>query len=124
MSSKKEALARGCCRILNHVVMKKQSNSHSAIVFIGGDVQTIQREMTDSNPYKKWNLESVVQQIADGHQQSTVLAIQPDRMENGSFSCFDSFVQSDELGNPNYDWTGSGKAALYLKHLFERIDET
>lgn len=79
--------------------------------------------MTGSQ-FEKWSLEAVVQQIAEMEPTSTVLAVQPDRMEHGSFACYDSFVESDGLGSPNYDLTANGKAALHLEKLFQKIDET
>jgi hypothetical protein len=123
-----EEVARGCCRLLqirgpngvNNVIFKPNCAFEQLVIYFGGDVQTVEKEI--KKQYLQWSLEAVVEKLAKVEEQSLVMAIQPLRMEQGTFSCFDNFVKSDWTGAPTHDFKGQGFAIGQLHEILRQAD--
>ncbi|XP_066252133.1 mitochondrial protein C2orf69 homolog isoform X2 [Euwallacea similis] len=86
-----------------------KSNPH-IVVFFPGDVQDYIENMEahrDSKYYKQWNLEDTALTLQNKFPGDHILVVKPSRMALKTFTCFQNFVKSNELGVPehsdNYD---------------------
>lgn len=102
------------------MIIQKAEEARGIIVYFGGDVQTLQCKMKQ---FADWSLENVVEKLAKNHPNWSVVAVQPDRMEQDTFACYDSFVKSDLNGSPIYqpDKYKDGKATLKLESRLKEI---
>ena len=120
-------VARGCVAFQansksNKIVFKPNNKEkvQNIIVYFGGDVQNLESEMLKSKTnakYSKHSIEASVAMIARSYQSSLVLAVLPIRMEMETFSCYDNFVQSNELGAPTHVCTANVQALQFLYNL-------
>ena len=121
-------VARGCMAFqanskLNKIVFKPRELScyKNIIVYFGGDVQNLESEMLKSKTnakYSEHSIEASIAKIAKSYQSSLVLAVLPIRMEMETFSCYDNFVKSNELGAPSHSCSANVQA---LSHLYNVI---
>merc|ERR1712156_69964 len=130
-------LERGCYLIpslvghngeRNNVVFKNsQLESKAAIIFFCGDVMNLEKEMNTHHQYQRftqWSLEAIVDRFSSQNRHCAVIAIQPSRMEQQTYSCFDNFVKSDSYGSPKHDFSGQvGKAVHHLQSILEQLDQ-
>ena len=121
-------LSRGCMAFqanseLNKIVFKPNNEKvNDIIVYFGGDVQNLKSEMLKSRTnakYSEHSIEASIAKIAQSYKSSLVLAVLPIRLEMETFSCYDNFVKSNELGAPtNHSCSGDVQA---LSHLYNII---
>ncbi|XP_066147248.1 mitochondrial protein C2orf69 isoform X2 [Euwallacea fornicatus] len=85
-------------------------NNPHVVVFFPGDVQDYTENMEahrDSKYYKEWNLEDTALKLQNKFPGDHILVVKPSRMALKTFTCFQNFVKSNELGVPehsdNYD---------------------
>ncbi|CAL4079504.1 unnamed protein product, partial [Meganyctiphanes norvegica] len=90
-------------------------------VFFGGDVQDYPEAMQshrDHGQYVEWSLTNVSELLAQKFPTQHIIVIKPKRMEIKTFSCYDNFVQSNNIGAPTHEpWNNS------LIHLRTLITE-
>ncbi|XP_012064239.1 PREDICTED: UPF0565 protein C2orf69 homolog [Atta cephalotes] len=97
----------GRCNDVVYTRPKLQS-THDLLIFFGGDVQDIQKNMekhSDSKKYAKWSLENTATVLSKQFPGSHVFVIRPSRMtisKHAVFSCFDNFVSGDTYGTPTF----------------------
>lgn len=84
----------------------KEAKDNRAVVYFGGDVQNLSNEMSvhrDNKHYIKWSLEETALLLRKAYPLHTIMIVKPRRMERGTFSCFDNFVQSNSCGAPTHE---------------------
>ncbi|XP_060527137.1 mitochondrial protein C2orf69 homolog isoform X2 [Cylas formicarius] len=90
-----------------------------------GDVQDFTENMEahrDNRRHKQWNLERTAQVIQRHFPECHVLVIKPSRMDFKTFSCFQNFVKSDQLGVP--DHTPNHNSLRHLDRLIKNASCT
>ena len=122
-------VARGCMAFqanskLNKIVFKPRELScyKNIIVYFGGDVQNLESEMLKSKTnakYSEQSIEASIAKIAQSYESSLVLAVLPIRMEMETFSCYDNFMKSNELGAPTEHSCSADVQAL--SHLYNLL---
>lgn len=68
----------------------------------------------------RWSLENTCRILGRGFPDHDVVIVRPSRMERGTFSCYDNFVQSNGCGSPTHDYAGFG-ALDQLRHLLANV---
>ncbi|XP_045131605.1 UPF0565 protein C2orf69 homolog isoform X9 [Portunus trituberculatus] len=93
----------------------------AVLVFFGGDVQDYPEVMAahrDHKNYVDWSLTSTATLLASKFPAHHVLVIKPSRMERKTFSCYDNFVSSNNVGAPTHE-----PRVKALSHLATLIPE-
>ena len=87
------------------------------------DVQNIAEDMNSSRneKYIEWSLESIVSKLAETSSSTLVMAVKPNRMEMQTFSCYDNFVKSNEIGVPSHNFGPELNAIRNLHDLLENL---
>ena len=81
--------------------------------------------MVKSKEHKKfleWSLEAVVSKLAVSMPTSLVIAIKPSRMERQTFSCYDNFVKSNNIGVPCHVYDPELGAIHHLHNLLTCLE--
>ena len=107
------SVSRGCLHFYtnsnkrNDIIYKRPPTIiENILIYFGGDVQNIEVEMIKTKEYKKYidySLEGIVSKLTKDFPTSLVMAVKPCRMENETFSCYDNFVESNDLGVPTHN---------------------
>ncbi len=98
------------------------SPAAGALFYFGGDVQTVEAEMlTDFQKYSQWCLESVVSNISHGIPDWHVIAVEPDRLADRTFACYDSFLDCDHTGAPVQ--SHQARAALHFDKILQHLED-
>ncbi|KAL1509453.1 hypothetical protein ABEB36_004187 [Hypothenemus hampei] len=94
------------------------SNNGDVIVFFPGDVQDYIENMEahrDNKYHKEWNLVDTAEKLRQKFPENHILVVKPSRMDYKTFSCFQNFVKSSELGVPNH--TSNYNSLRHLDNL-------
>jgi len=73
------------------------------VLFFPGDVQDlhdVQAKHRDNSRYLCWSIENTCQLLTQAFPHQHIFVVRPVRKQLGTFSCYDNFLQSDNLGNP------------------------
>lgn len=76
----------------------------------------------DNKHYLNWNLEMTAGLLSKKFPTCEIYCIRPTRMQLKTFSCFDNFVNGDEIGSPKHELTLD--SLHHLKSLLENINIT
>ncbi|XP_050293057.1 mitochondrial protein C2orf69 isoform X2 [Anthonomus grandis grandis] len=85
------------------------------VVFFPGDVQDYIENMEshrDNKHHKQWNLEDTALKLQKKFPDEHILVVKPARMDFKTFSCFQNFVNSSDMGVPSHCSDHNG-----LRHL-------
>ena len=105
----------------NTVLYWKPENAESRttrdiIFYFGGDVQDFEERMrrhTENKSFVEWSFEKTGLLLRQAKPDHHVVIVRPSTMTNGTFSKFEHFVPSDDLGCPRH----SSEVATALPHL-------
>lgn len=92
----------------NDVVYRRQQLDgpiQSRVIYFGGDTQDYPEVMDahrDNCRYGKWNLLNTAELLSEHFPNSEVFVIKPKRMQLKTFSCYDNFVVTNEIGAPTH----------------------
>jgi hypothetical protein len=114
--------ARRRSQCTNDTVIKMANTQPATalLIFFGGDVQNRAERMSpDHKDYTAWSLEAVVDRLSTAMPTCDVCAIVPSRVERQTFSCYDNFVASNNVGAPTHCFDPYGKATLHLAGLLK-----
>lgn len=99
--------------------------NRNVTVFFGGDVQDYPENMQshrDHGRYIQWSLTNVAELLSQKFPTHHILVIKPKRMEIKTFSCYDNFVDSNNIGVPTHEsWHNS---LIHLKTLITEALKT
>ena len=126
------SVSRGCLHFytnsnkLNDIIYKRPPTIiENILIYFGGDVQNIEVEMIKTKEYKKYidySLEGIVSKLAKDLPTSLVMAVKPCRMENETFSCYDNFVESNDVGVPTHNQNDPKFGAIrHLRYLLSQF---
>lgn len=94
------------------------------VIFFGGDTQDFPEAMEthrDNRRYVKWNLEYMADLMSQHYPQSHVIVVRPNRLQFRTFSCYDNFVDSNDIGAPTHEF--STNALDHLRKLIMTMAE-
>ncbi|XP_064455889.1 mitochondrial protein C2orf69 homolog [Ornithodoros turicata] len=109
----------------NDVILKAHNNLENVsqlkqvVVFFGGDTQDFPEAMElhrDNRRYAKWNLEYMADLMFQHFPQSHCIVIRANRLQFRTFSCYDNFVESSDIGAPTHEFSVAA-----LEHLQKLI---
>ena len=131
MEGQIKSVSRGCLHFytnsskLNDIIYKRPRIIENILIYFGGDVQNIEVEMIKIKEYKKYidySLECIVSKLAKDLPTSLVMAVKPCRMENETFSCYDNFVESNDVGVPTHNQNDPKFGAIrHLRYLLSQF---
>ncbi|CAG9773016.1 unnamed protein product [Ceutorhynchus assimilis] len=98
------------------------------VIFFPGDVQDYIENMEahrDNKHHKQWNLEGTASILQKKFPENHILVVKPSRMDFKTFSCFQNFVQSSQLGIPEHipNFNSLNHLEALLKNISERIQQ-
>ncbi|KAL3223932.1 hypothetical protein MRX96_027007 [Rhipicephalus microplus] len=85
--------------VLNYSV--KMGDAKKVVVFFGGDIQDFPEAMMkhrDNRLYVQWNLENMATLMGKHFPNAHCIIIRPNRLQYLTFSCYDNFVESNDMG--------------------------
>ncbi|KAL7648714.1 UNVERIFIED_CONTAM: hypothetical protein RMT77_000621 [Armadillidium vulgare] len=133
MNFQKLGPVMGNINLYNEIICTKLKqnvrNYDSVTVYFGGDVQDYPEVMSshrDHGKYIQWNLLNMVSILSLKFPSSIVCVIKPKRIEFKTFSCYDNFVPSNNLGAPTYTELHGSLSHLrnLLKNALSKLSES
>ena len=109
----------GRANLAIHVAPKVRSETAPLLVFFVGDVQDFRAKMLahrDNKAYARYSLEDTAAFLSEAMTSTRVLVVKPVKMEWGSFSRYENFVESNEVGAPEHKSEGF-RATDHLRAL-------
>ncbi|XP_023243705.1 UPF0565 protein C2orf69 homolog [Centruroides sculpturatus] len=94
------------------------------LVFFGGDVQDYPEKMLshrDNKRHGKWNLENTAALLHSRFPSANIYIIRPSRMHLNTFSCYDNFVKSNDVGVPQH--ANNADSLKHMKALLDKAKE-
>ncbi len=111
----------------NSIIFKQASQSPASdlLIFFGGDVQDTTEKMLQHRDHKthaRWSLDNVVSSISQANVKSHICAVKPNRMSWSTFSCYDNFVKSNDIGAPTHTIDDQLRALKHLQGLVDNLE--
>lgn len=94
---------------------EKSGDATQLVVFFGGDIQDFPEGMMkhrDNKRYVQWNLENMAMLMGRHFPNAHTVVVRPNRLQYLTFSCYDNFVPSNDMGAPTHEFSISA-----LEHL-------
>uniref|UniRef100_A0A023GIM3 Uncharacterized protein n=1 Tax=Amblyomma triste TaxID=251400 RepID=A0A023GIM3_AMBTT len=115
----------------NDLVLKtpeKPGDAIQLVVFFGGDIQDFPELMMkhrDNKRYVQWNLDNMAALMGSHFPNAHCIIVRPNRLQYLTFSCYDNFVQSNDMGAPTHDFSIAALEHLValLNSLSARLNE-
>ncbi|XP_037284872.2 mitochondrial protein C2orf69 [Rhipicephalus microplus] len=112
--------------VLNYSV--KMGDAKKVVVFFGGDIQDFPEAMMkhrDNRLYVQWNLENMATLMGKHFPNAHCIIIRPNRLQYLTFSCYDNFVESNDMGAPTHEFSISALEHMHalLSTLSTRLND-
>lgn len=115
----------------NDLILKspeKPGDANQLVVFFGGDIQDFPELMMkhrDNRRYVQWNLDNMAALMGSHFPSAHCIVVRPNRLQYLTFSCYDNFVESNDMGAPTHEFTifALGHLLGLLNSLSARLNE-
>ncbi|XP_070388246.1 mitochondrial protein C2orf69 [Dermacentor albipictus] len=107
----------------NDLVLKspeKTGDGNQVVVFFGGDIQDFPEAMMkhrDNRRYVQWNLDNMATLMGKHFPSAHCIVVRPNRLQYLTFSCYDNFVEGNDMGAPTHEFSITA-----LEHLLALLN--
>lgn len=98
----------------------KTGDANQVVVFFGGDIQDFPEAMMkhrDNRRYVQWNLDNMATLMGTHFPNAHCIVVRPNRLQYLTFSCYDNFVESNDMGAPTHEFSITA-----LEHLLALLN--
>eukprot|EP00111_Clytia_hemisphaerica_P023361 TCONS_00068781-protein len=106
---------------LNEVYISKSERINQLVILFPGDVQECYKEMMlrRDTRYKEFCYENCTKWLHQVFNDSCIFVVKPSRMHLHTFACYEHFLDTNDVGMPNYKTEDKPKAWLHLRALLQ-----